>query len=153
VRRRSVLLLVVALWALIWTVNRSLVAVQGPSMSPTLRPGERLLTLPALVARPRPGSVVVVEDPWQPGHLVVKRVARIDGAAPSAQVLVLGDNPEASTDGRVWGPIGRDAVRRVVVARWPSLSRAGLSGGRQGRRASSSSSGSSSATSPSARRP
>jgi nickel-type superoxide dismutase maturation protease len=128
VSRRSVLLLLVALWTLVWTVNRSLVAVQGPSMSPTLRPGERLLTLPTLVARPRPGSVVVVEDPWQPGHLVVKRVARIDEAAPSAQVLVLGDNPEASTDGRVWGPIDRDAVRRVVVARWPSLSRTGLTG-------------------------
>ena len=153
--RRSAALLLVALWALVWTVNRSLVAVQGPSMSPTLQAGERLLTLPARLARPRPGTVVVVEDPWQPGHLVVKRIARIDEQAPVRQVLVLGDNPAASTDGRVWGPIDRDAVRRVVIARWPSLSRTGLRHreGQVGRRASSSSSGSSSATSPSARRP
>ena len=126
--RRSAFLLLVALWALVWTVNRSLVAVRGLSMSPTLHPGERLLTLPVLVARPRPGSVVVVEDPWQPGHLVVKRIARIDDVAPGAQILVLGDNPAASTDGRVWGPIGHAAVRRVAVARWPSLSRTGLTG-------------------------
>ena len=127
-RRRSVLLLLAGLWALVWTINRSLVAVRGPSMSPTLRPGERLLTLPARLLRPRPGMVVVVEDPWQPGHLVVKRIARIDEQAPVRQVLVLGDNPEASTDGRAWGPIGHDAVRRAVVARWPSLSRTGLRG-------------------------
>ena len=125
--RRAALLLL-ALWAVVWTVNRSLVAVQGPSMSPTLHPGERLLTLPVRLVRPRPGMVVVVEDPWQPGHLVVKRIARIDEAAPVRQVLVLGDNPVASTDGRAWGGVDRDAVRRVVVARWPSLSRTGLSG-------------------------
>jgi signal peptidase I len=128
VSRRAAVLLLVALWALVWTVNRSLVAVRGLSMEPTLQPGERLLTLPARLVRPHPGTVVVVEDPWQPGHLVVKRVARIDDRAPGHAVLVLGDNPAASTDGRLWGPIDRGAVRRVVVARWPSLSRAGLDG-------------------------
>jgi nickel-type superoxide dismutase maturation protease len=135
VSRRSALLLLLGLWAGVLTVNRSLVAVRGPSMEPTLRPGERLLTLPVRLTRPRPGSVVVVEDPWQPGHLVVKRLARVDGQPPRQQVLVLGDNPAASTDGRVWGPIDRDAVRRVVVARWPSLSRAGLTGRDPARRA------------------
>ena len=127
-RRAALLLLLPALWAAVWTVNRSLVAVRGPSMTPTLQPGERLLTLPVRLARPRPGTVVVVEDPWQPGHLVVKRLAETDEQASRQQVLVLGDNPAASTDGRVWGPIEGDAVRRVVIARWPSLSRAGLTG-------------------------
>ena len=126
--RRSAGLLLVALWAAVWAVNRSLVAVRGASMSPTLQAGERLLTLPARLVRPRPGMVVVVEDPWQPGHLVVKRIARIDEQAPVRQVLVLGDNPAASTDGRTWGGVDRDALRRVVVARWPSLSRTGLTG-------------------------
>lgn len=134
--RRRALAVVVALWAGAWALNRSLVAVRGPSMLPTLRPGERLLTVPvgagaargrALSARAlRAGRVVVVEDPAAPGHLVVKRVARTDGRGPSPRVLVLGDNPRASTDGRRWGPLPATAVRRLVVARWPSLSRDGL---------------------------
>lgn len=117
---------VAALWAVAWLVNRSLVAVRGPSMLPTLRPGERLLTVPACGRRLQPGRVVVVEDPAEPGHLVVKRIARSNGTGTTSRVLVLGDNPEASTDGRWWGPVPATAVRRIVVARWPSLSRAGL---------------------------
>jgi hypothetical protein len=65
----------------------------------------------------RPGRVVVVADPTDEGHLVVKRVSRADGG----RVEVLGDHPAASTDSRTWGPLRPDAVRRVVVRRWPDL--------------------------------
>lgn len=123
--RSGTAILAAGLWALTWSVNRSLVAVRGPSMLPTLREGERLLTVPATGRRLRLGQVVVVADPLRGGHLVVKRVARVDDAG----VLVLGDHPAASTDGRVWGPLPRRAVRRIVLVRWPSLRRAGLSSG------------------------
>jgi nickel-type superoxide dismutase maturation protease len=109
-------------WGAVWLVNRSLVAVRGPSMLPTLAPGDRLLTVPVLLARPAPGRVVVVEDPTEPGHLVVKRVEEADAAT----LVVLGDHPDASTDSRAWGPLPHGAVRRVAVARWPRLSRTGL---------------------------
>jgi nickel-type superoxide dismutase maturation protease len=98
-------------------VNRSLVEVRGGSMEPSLWAGDRLLTLPARRGWLRPGRVVVVADPDDPSHLVVKRLGRVeDGRAE-----VLGDNSVASTDSRRWGPVPIGAVRRVVVRRWPDL--------------------------------
>jgi nickel-type superoxide dismutase maturation protease len=98
-------------------VNRSLVVVRGASMEPTLWAGDRLLTVPARPSSIRPGRVVVVADPEDESHLVVKRVAR----AEAGWVEVLGDQPAASTDSRAWGPLPRRAVRRSVVRRWPDL--------------------------------
>jgi nickel-type superoxide dismutase maturation protease len=98
-------------------VNRSLVEVRGSSMEPALWPGDRLLTVPARRAWLRPGRVVVVADPADEHHLVVKRL----GEVGSGRVEVLGDNADASTDSRRWGPLPLDAVRRVAVRRWPDL--------------------------------
>jgi nickel-type superoxide dismutase maturation protease len=86
-------------------------------MEPTLWAGDRLLTVPARPASVRPGRVVVVADPADEGHLVVKRVV----SAEAGRVVVLGDQPAASTDSRTWGPLPRRAVRRIVVRRWPDL--------------------------------
>ncbi|WP_165403788.1 nickel-type superoxide dismutase maturation protease [Egicoccus halophilus] len=113
--RRLALLLGVA-WLLALTGNRSLVVVRGPSMLPRLWPGDRLLTVPA-VGPVRAGAVVVVRDPGEPDHLVVKRVAAVTGAG----IDVRGDNPAASTDSRTWGPLPRSAVRRRALRRWPDL--------------------------------
>jgi len=101
----------------ILAVNRCLVRVRGGSMEPSLAPGDLLLSVPATPAWIRPGRLVVVDDPAEPGHLLVKRVRVVhDG-----EVDLRGDATDASTDSRVWGrlPVGR--VRRVVVARWPDL--------------------------------
>jgi nickel-type superoxide dismutase maturation protease len=107
----------VAGYGLVLAVNRSLVEVRGRSMEPTLRPGDRLLTVPARTAWLRPGRVVVVGDPGDADHLAVKRVASLG----RGQVAVLGDHPEASTDSRTWGALPVAAVRRIVVRRWPDL--------------------------------
>lgn len=98
-------------------VNRSVVEVRGSSMEPTLWPGDRLVTVPARRAWLRPGRVVVVADPADPTHLVVKRLASASGG----RVTVLGDHPPASTDSRHWGALPVTAVRRVVLRRWPDL--------------------------------
>lgn len=101
-----------------WTVNRSLVEVRGRSMEPTLRAGDRLVTVPARRRIGlRPGRVVVVADPTDADHLVVKRIAQVD----DDRVTVLGDHAAASTDSRTWGPLPHAAVRRVVLRRWPDL--------------------------------
>jgi nickel-type superoxide dismutase maturation protease len=106
-----------ALYGAVLAVNRSLVEVQGPSMQPALWEGDRLLTVPARRGWLEPGQVVVVADPHDPDHLVVKRLTAIG----AGRVEVHGDHPAASTDSRTWGPLPLAAVRRIAVARWPDL--------------------------------
>jgi signal peptidase I len=93
-----------------WVLAR----ISGPSMSPTVRHGDRLLVrrLPA-GARPAPGTVVLARFPARPGLLVVKRVRRLLPAG----VWVEGDNPLVTDDSRSYGtavPVGR-----VVLRLWP----------------------------------
>ncbi|WP_104528931.1 S26 family signal peptidase [Blastococcus saxobsidens] len=92
----------------------ALVRVSGPSMSPTVRSGDRLL---ARRLRPggrvRPGDVVVARFPSRPGLLVVKRVRRAAGAGH----WVEGDNPFLTDDSRSFG--AAVVVGRVVVRLWP----------------------------------
>jgi nickel-type superoxide dismutase maturation protease len=137
------------------SLNRSLVRVAGGSMEPAMWPGDVLLTLPVPPGTYRVGHVVVVADPTDPTHRVVKRVHAIHARG---RVDVRGDAPDRSTDGRHWGPVPRAALRRLVIARWPDLrtplhARRAAPADPHGRAATNSSSGSSRATSPGARRP
>lgn len=88
-----------------------LVDVAGDSMVPTLDAGDTVLV--RWGARPRIGRVVVAEWPRHPGVLVVKRVARQDGA----RWWLEGDNPGASEDSRVLGAVPPAAVRGRVLVR------------------------------------
>lgn len=93
-----------------WT----LVRVTGPSMSPTVRSGHRLL---ARRLRPggrvRPGDVVLARFPARPELLVVKRVRR----AVAGGHWVEGDNAFATDDSRSFGVAV--VVGRVVGRLWP----------------------------------
>jgi nickel-type superoxide dismutase maturation protease len=117
-QRRSVLsagasLLTALVVALGWVRPRRLV-VSGTSMLPTLRPGDRLLV--ARIGRPRPDDLVVIRDPRTPSRLLCKRVVSTDGR----HIVVRGDNPEASTDSRVFGPVPEEWVVGSVLRRyWP----------------------------------
>jgi nickel-type superoxide dismutase maturation protease len=93
-----------------WVLAR----ITGPSMSPAVRHGDRLLVrrLPA-GARPAPGAVVLARFPARPELLVVKRVRRV---LPGG-VWVEGDNPLVTDDSRSFGPAV--AVGRVVLRLWP----------------------------------
>lgn len=81
-------------------------------MRPTLEPGDRLVLLRTTTARP--GQLVVVSDPRDPGRTVIKRVATVTGAG----VTVLGDNPAASTDSRTFGRVGPDAIKGRAICRY-----------------------------------
>ena len=87
------------------------VLVQGPSMLPTLRPGDCLLVRPG--ARVRPGDLVVARFPCRPELLVVKRAVRPVGA----QWWIEGDNGAATDDSRAYGPA--DVQARVLLRYWP----------------------------------
>jgi nickel-type superoxide dismutase maturation protease len=95
------------------------VEVRGRSMAPTLLPGDRLLVARSSAARR--DDVVLAADPRHPARELVKRVADVrDG-----RILLRGDNPAASTDGRTFGSIPAGDVRwRAVLRYWPP-SRAG----------------------------
>jgi signal peptidase I len=95
------------------------VVVAGRSMEPSLWAGDRLL-----VARTRParaGDVVALRDPRDPRRVIVKRVA----AVRRGEIVVRGDNPEASIDSRVFGPVPNVAVLGRVVRRYGPVGRSG----------------------------
>ncbi|MGY2077560.1 S26 family signal peptidase [Blastococcus sp. SYSU DS0828] len=93
-----------------WVLAR----VAGPSMSPTVRHGDRLVVRRLPVGWPvHPGDVVLARFPARPELLVVKRVRRaVDGGC-----WVEGDNPFLTDDSRSFGVAV--AVGRVVGRLWP----------------------------------
>jgi nickel-type superoxide dismutase maturation protease len=91
------------------------VEVQGESMAPTLRPGDRMLALVRF--RGRPGDIVAVRDPRLPSRILVKRVATVEA---DRSLRLHGDDPDASTDSRSFGPVSATLVLgRVVWRYWP----------------------------------
>lgn len=94
-------------------------AIEGDSMAPLLRDGDWILVDPDAyrVRSPRPGELVIVADPRDPRRVLVKRVAGVD---PGGLLGLAGDNPGASTDSRVFGPVDPGSVRGRPWARyWP----------------------------------
>lgn len=89
----------------------SAVLVDGPSMLPTLRPGDCLLVRPGV--RPRAGDVVVARFAARPDLLVVKRAVRPEGDG----WWVESDNPAVTDDSRRYGPA--QVLARVVLRYWP----------------------------------
>jgi nickel-type superoxide dismutase maturation protease len=87
------------------------VLVDGPSMVPTLRPGDCLLVRPG--GRVSAGSVVVARFPALPDLLVVKRAVRREGDG----WWVESDNPLVTDDSRRYGPA--EVLARVVLRYWP----------------------------------
>jgi nickel-type superoxide dismutase maturation protease len=88
--------------------------VTGPSMSPAVRSGDRLLVRrvrsPGAV---RPGDVVLARFPARPELLVVKRVRR---AVPGGH-WVQGDNPLVADDSRAFGVAV--VVGKVIARLYP----------------------------------
>ncbi len=81
-------------------------------MMPTLEPGDRLLVLPW--GKLRAGDVVALSDPRATSRTLVKRVVALGFVG----VEVVGDQPQASTDSRTFGPVPRRAVKGRVVYRY-----------------------------------
>ena len=93
-----------------WVVAR----VTGPSMTPTVRSGDRLLVRRVGPGDPvREDGVVLARFPARPELLVVKRVRH---AVPGGH-WIEGDNSFVTDDSRAFGPAV--VVGRVVGRLWP----------------------------------
>jgi nickel-type superoxide dismutase maturation protease len=131
--RRRILLLVSrvpGIYSALAFVLARRVSVRGWSMTPALLPGERLLFDRLAYTRdlPKIGDIVLVAHPLQPGLRMVKRLAAVPGETVDGTRLlgrgeywVLGDNPDASTDSRDFGPVRRkDLLGRAWIRYWPT---------------------------------
>jgi signal peptidase I len=118
IRRYAVAAATVALFAALsrgraWPpVSRYI--VDGPSMEPAYRNGDRLLVnrLAYIRHAPSTGDVVVLRDPRDRSRLLLKRVAPPpDGTALQPNTLyVLGDNAAESRDSREFGAVPRSLI-------------------------------------------
>jgi nickel-type superoxide dismutase maturation protease len=91
-------------------VSIGFAVVRGESMTPSLRPGDRLLV--AYRRTPRIGDVVVAR--FADGTLAVKRVAE----RRTTGWWLLSDNPDEGVDSRHRGPVPE--VLAVALGRaWP----------------------------------
>jgi len=123
--------------------NLVLVHIDGPSMAPTLRDGERVLARRIRPGQARSGQLVLLAPPAAPGAVrpsapgrlwLVKRLLATSGEAvpadlvtlpalgarrtvPPGQLLVVGDNLAESYDSRQEGFIPQARLRAVVVCR------------------------------------
>ena len=86
-------------------------------MAPALRNGEVYLAVTG--ARVGVGDVVVCQHPMRPDLLTVKRITRRIGG----HWWIEGDNPDASSDSREFGPVTPDLVRARIVIRVRPLRR------------------------------
>lgn len=116
-------MVVVAGWAVL-RYRPSRVAIEGPSMAPTLLPGDQVLVVTPRSYRT--GDVVVVEHPGRPGYEMVKRLQGLPGDRIGERVLapdeywIEGDFDPASTDSRQFGPVtGAELKAKVVVIYLP----------------------------------
>ncbi len=99
-----------------WVLAR----VAGPSMTPTVRSGDRLLVRRVTDDDTvRDDEVVLARFSARPELLVVKRVRR----AVAGGHWVEGDNPFVTDDSRAFGPAV--VVGRVVGRLWPRPGRLG----------------------------
>jgi len=104
-----------------WAIRR--LRVEGPSMLPTLVPGEVVTALRPW-RRLRVGDVVALRDPRDASRWIVKRCVARHGD----RLELRGDNAGASTDSRDFGLVAARSVKYLVVGMGSTPRTGGTSG-------------------------
>ena len=86
--------------------------VEGESMNPTLCDGDAVLVEPR--ATLGIGDIVAAEHPYKRVK-IIKRVQSIDD---NGRLVLKGDNPEESTDSRLFGSIPSSEILGKVICRF-----------------------------------
>ncbi|GGX56038.1 hypothetical protein GCM10007392_24780 [Saccharospirillum salsuginis] len=91
----------------------------GHSMSPILQPGDWLVVDPNFTEPPNIGDIVIAKT-QNMDHFLVKRVAAFPEHYPATEhsVWLLGDNPDASSDSRVYGSFPVSSIQGRVAWVW-----------------------------------
>ena len=95
------------------------VAIEGPSMEPTIGAGDWLLVDPLAYAErpPAQDDLVLAPDPRDVSLVLIKRVVSVD---PDGWLRLEGDDPLRSTDSRIFGAIDPARVTgRPWFRYWP----------------------------------
>lgn len=106
--------------------------VYGASMEPTLENGDYLIIdeISYRFREPEKGDIIVFHYPLDPSKYFIKRIIGIPGETLTIgdqtinlsqdEYFVMGDNREASSDSRIWGPVPENlVVGRTIVRLWP----------------------------------
>lgn len=100
--------------------------VEGDSMSPGYKHGERLLISPVLLrfSPPKEGDVIVIQHPKEGEKQLLKRIIGIPGDRVEGielgpgEYFVLGDNKGKSEDSRHFGVVRRNQILGKVWFRY-----------------------------------
>lgn len=92
--------------------RRRKILVDGESMLPVLRSGDRVLIDPN--AHIAIGDIVVAKHPFKKSVRMIKRVTAIDS---TANYVLTGDNPSESTDSRSLGGFPASEILGKVVSK------------------------------------
>ena len=111
---RALTLLDFTLWVL---RRRRRFCVENVSMLPTLQPGQEVLVDLGAYRKsvPRVGEIVVAAPRARPGLRAIKRVGEV---LPDGRIVLLGDNPAASTDSRAFGAVAPEEILGRVTCRF-----------------------------------
>lgn len=106
--------------------------VNGASMEPTYDNGNYLIIdeLSYHLKDPQRNDVIVFRYPKNPSQFFIKRIIGLPGETVNkndgeitlgeGEYFVMGDNRDASSDSRIWGPVPEKLITgRVLVRLWP----------------------------------
>ena len=112
--------------------------VSGASMEPTYRDGDYLIVdeISYRVSAPKKDDVIIFRYPKNPSTFFIKRIIALpneeiildgkDIKLKNDEYFVMGDNRDASSDSRIWGPVPKKMIIGRSIARlWP-LNKIGL---------------------------